>query len=129
MFFEPTDTSSAFVFSGLPVIRCDGDFADGIAWAGPVYYGHSPNGWSGGNVFNYQTKSVSAVYKALDEKQRKQAVIAKGNPGEQAKSVQFKPKAEDRPGLPIAELSKDQKAAVEVMLSSCRRTARKTSMR
>jgi len=119
MFFgEPSpDNKYAFVFSGHHMtLRCDGDFADGIAWAGPVYYGHSPNGWSGGNVFNYQTKSVSAVYKALDEKQRKQAVITKGNPGEQYKSVQFKPKAEDRPGLPITELSKDQKALVEKVM-------------
>jgi hypothetical protein len=119
MFFgNPTGKEKyAFVFSGHHLtLRCDGDFADGVAWAGPIYYGHSPNGWSGGNVFNYQTKSVVAAYKALDEKQRKAALITKGNPGEQIGSVQFKPKAEDRPGLPITELSKDQKELVEKVM-------------
>jgi len=117
-FGEPTaDKKYAFVFAGHHLtIRCDGDFEDGIAWAGPIYYGHSPNGWSRGNVFNFQTRSVVSVYKALDEKQREKATIARGHPGEQYKSVKFKPKAEDRPGLPFSELSKDQKALIEQVM-------------
>jgi len=121
MFFgDPTtDKKYAFVFSGHHLtIRCDGDFEDGTAWAGPIYYGHSPNGWSGGNVFNYQTKSVASVYKALDEKQRKGAVISMGNPGEMERSIKLKAKDEDRPGLPITELSKDQKTLVEKVMRS-----------
>jgi hypothetical protein len=107
----------AFVFSGHHLtLRCDGDFQDGVAWAGPVYYGHSPNGYSRGNLFNYQTRSVIELHKALDEKQRVKATIVKGNPGEQAPSVQFKAKAEDRPGFSITEMSKDQKALVEKVM-------------
>ena len=78
MFFgEPTPGNKyAFVFAGHHLtIRCDGDFEDGTAFGGPVYYGHSPNGWSRGNVFNYQTQSVVSVYKALDEKQRSKATV------------------------------------------------------
>jgi len=119
MFFgEPTPGNKyAFVFAGHHMtIRCDGDFEDGTAFGGPVYYGHSPNGWSRGNVFNFQTRSVVSVYKALDGKQQQQATVARGNPGEQYKSVKLREKAEDRPGLPITELSKDQKALVEKVM-------------
>jgi hypothetical protein len=117
-FGEPTEPGkSAFVFSGHHLtIRCDGDFQDGTAWAGPIYYGHSPNGYSRGNLFNYQTRSVIGLHKALDEKQREKATIATGNPGEMDRSVQFKKKAEDRPGLPIEDLSKDQKKLVEKVM-------------
>ncbi len=117
-FGEPTEPGkSAFVFSGHHLtIRCDGDFKDGTAWAGPIYYGHSPNGYSSGNLFNYQTRSVIGLYKALDEKQRVKATVLKGNPGEGADSVELKAKVEDRPGLRIGELSKDQKALVETVM-------------
>ena len=56
-------------------MRCDGDFLDGAALGGPMYYGHSPNGYSDKNVFNFQTKSVLEVFKALDDKQREKAVV------------------------------------------------------
>jgi hypothetical protein len=117
-FGEPTGKNKyAFVFSGHHLtIRCDGDFADGNAFGGPIYYGHTPNGYSRGNVFNYQTRSVKSVYEALDEKQRKRAVVTRGNPGEQAGSVRLPRKAEDRPGLPIGEMSKDQKELVEKVM-------------
>ena len=117
-FGEPTPGNKyAFVFAGHHMtIRCDGDFEDGTAFGGPVYYGHTPNGWSRGNVFNFQTRSVVSVYKALDEKQRTQATVTRGVPGEHYKSVEFKAKAEKRPGLPISELSKDQKALVEKVM-------------
>jgi hypothetical protein len=119
MFFgEPTGNNKyAFVFAGHHLtIRCDGNFNDGVAWGGPIYYGHSPNGWSRGNIFNFQTRSVVEAYKALDEKQRVQATVTRGNPGEQYGSVKFKAPTEDRPGLSITELSKDQKAVVEKVM-------------
>jgi hypothetical protein len=119
-FGEPTPGNKyAFVFAGHHLtIRCDGDFEDGTAFGGPIYYGHSPNGYSRGNVFNFQTRSVTGVFKALDAKQLEKAVVPRGNPGEQAPSVRFKAKAEDRPGIPYAELSKDQQALVEKVMRS-----------
>jgi hypothetical protein len=116
-FGEPTGGKYAFVFTGHHLtVRCDGDFEDGLAFGGPMYYGHSPNGYNARNVFNFQTKSVAGVYSALDEKQRVKATIAMGNPGEHERSVRLKKKAEDRPGIPITELSKDQKALVEKVM-------------
>jgi hypothetical protein len=117
-FGEPTPGNKyAFVFAGHHLtLRCDGDFNDGVAWAGPIYYGHSPNGYSRGNLFNYQTRSVITLHDALDEKQRVKATFHKGNPGEMDPSVRFRAKAEDRPGIPAAELSKDQMALVEKVM-------------
>jgi hypothetical protein len=119
-FGEPTPGNKyAFVFAGHHLtIRCDGDFEDGTAFGGPIYYGHSPNGWSRGNVFNFQTRSVVSVYKALDEKQRQKAVVPRGNPGEHDPSIRFKARPEDRPGIAYAELSADQQALVEKVMRS-----------
>jgi hypothetical protein len=119
-FGEPTPGNKyAFVFAGHHLtIRCDGDFEDGTAFGGPLYYGHSPNGYSRGNVFNYQTRSVVKLYKELSGKQQEQATVARrprGEVREGADSIRFR-KAEDRPGLPAAQLTKDQKALVEKVM-------------
>lgn len=107
----------AFVFSGHHLtIRCDGDSEEGAAFGGPIYYGHSPQGYSRGNCFNYQTREVVKLYKALDEKQRVQATVKRGNPGEMDGSVKFRAKASERPGLAYAELSKDQQALAEAVM-------------
>jgi len=116
----------AFVFTGHHMtLRADGNFEDGTAFGGPVYYGHTPNGWSNGNVFNYQTRSVVKLYKALDGKQQEKATIERGNPGEQYRSVQFKAKEEDRPGIAAADLSKDQRALVEQVMRDVLKPYRK----
>ncbi len=116
----------AFVFAGHHLtIRADGNFEDGIAFGGPIYYGHSPNGWSRGNIFNYQTRAVVKVRDALDAKQMEKATVKKGTPGEHAPSVRFKAKAEDRPGIPYADLSKDQRSLVEQVMRDVLKPYRK----
>lgn len=117
LFGNPHDGKYAFVFAGHHLtIRCDGDSEAGAAFGGPIYYGHSPQGYSRGNIFNYQTRSVQKVHAALDEKQRQKATVSKGNPGEMDGSIRFKKKAEERPGIAYAELSNDQKALVEQVM-------------
>lgn len=117
-FGDPSgDGKFSFVFSGHHLtIRCDGNSEPATAFGGPMYYGHSAVGYSPGNVFFYQTKSVLGVYGALDEKQRKLAVVKNGNPGEQAASVKFRPAEEKRPGIAFSELSSDQKSLVEQVM-------------
>jgi len=62
----PSPSPFAFLFTGHHMtLRCDGDTEEGPAFGGPIYYGHSPNGYSRGNVFNYQTRSAVKVYEAL----------------------------------------------------------------
>ena len=115
IFGEPSDGKKySFVISGHHLtLRCDGNSEPGAAFGGPMYYGHSPHGYSPKNAYFYQTKRVMDVFGALDEGHRKQAIVAGSNPGEQAKSVQFRPEGETRPGVSYAALSADQRKLVE----------------
>jgi hypothetical protein len=117
LFGDPTENKPfAWVFTGHHLtVRCDGNFADGAAFGGPMYYGHSPDGYSDENVFYYQTKSVLSVYDALSEEQRKKAVV-RGSPGEQVESVKLRPQGQTKPGIQIGDLSKDQTELVEKVM-------------
>ena len=118
IFGDPTPGNKfAFVFAAHHLtIRCDGDSEPGAAFGGPIYYGHSPNGYAKDNIFNYQTKSVQTAYKALDEKQRDKATVKRGNPGEMYPSVKLRKKGEARPGIAFADLAKDQKTLIEQVM-------------
>jgi hypothetical protein len=110
------DAKYAWLFTGHHMtIRADGDFMDGAAWGGPMYYGHSPNGYVPANCFNFQTKQVLELAKALDEKQMKKAVI-EGTPGEGAGSVKLRKPGEAKPGLSVTDMSKDQLALIEKVM-------------
>ena len=106
----------SLVFSGHHLtLRCDANSEEGAAFGGPLYYGHTPDGYSDDNIFYYQTKAVRSVFNALDGKQRKTAVLD-GTPGEQAASVKFRKPADAMPGLPIRDMSADQRKLVEFVM-------------
>ena len=116
IFGDPSQGKYAWMFTGHHLtVRCDGETQDGVAFGGPMFYGHSPNGYSNRNVFNYQTRAVLSVFDALSEKQRKVAIVP-GSPGEQARSVRFRPARERKPGISAGELNKDQLALVETVM-------------
>jgi hypothetical protein len=117
LFGEPVNGQKySWVFTGHHLtVRCDGNSEEGAAFGGPMYYGHSPNGYSDRNIFNYQTKSVLSVFDALSEKQRKVAVLS-GTPGELAPSVKFRPAIDSKPGLSFGEMSMDQQKLVEKVM-------------
>jgi hypothetical protein len=117
IFGDPTGKNKySWVFTGHHLtVRCDGNSEEGAAFGGPMYYGHSPNGYSRANLFNYQTRSVLKVYQELSEEQRTKAVV-KGSPGELEPSVRFKKRAEDRPGILYTALSADQQKLVEKVM-------------
>ncbi len=96
-------------------IRCDGNSEPGTAFAGPLYYGHSADGYSTGNVFHYQTRQVHELYDALDARQRKIG-LTKNNPGE--RSIQSRENQDDVPGIAIGGLSSDQKELVQNVMHS-----------
>jgi hypothetical protein len=113
MLFGDPKGQWAWVFTGHHLtVRCDGDSEPGAAFGGPIYYGHSPNGYSNRNCFNYQTQAVLSVFDALDGKQRDRAVLD-GTPGEQEPSVRFRKPGDKRPGLGVADMTKDQLTLVE----------------
>jgi hypothetical protein len=112
LFGEPTGKSPyAWVFSGHHLtLRCDGNSEPGTAWGGPIYYGHSVNGYDKNNVYLYQTEQVQSVYDSLNEKQRSKA-HATDNPGD-THPKGFAP-TNPRHGIPCSELSTDQRQLVE----------------
>jgi Protein of unknown function (DUF3500) len=113
IFGEPGGDQFECVITGRhQTLRADGNTEKHVAFGGPIFYGHASEGADEsakhyGNVFWPQAVAANGVYKLLDDKQQKQALVAK-SPGEQA--VGFRGKAiEKAPGLPIAGLSGDVK--------------------
>ena len=72
LFGEPGSGAFEFVLTGRHcTARCDGDSVDGVAFGGPIFYGHQagptfqekldhPN-----NVYWYQAKRANEVFQAL----------------------------------------------------------------
>ena len=116
IFGDPANGQFAFLFTGHHLtLRCDGNPTDGVAFGGPIYYGHTPNGYSNTNVFAYQTQQAIKFYDALNKDQREKATIAKGNPGEGATSVKLPGKSI---GSSYHDLSADQKELLGTVMQS-----------
>jgi hypothetical protein len=119
IFGTPGSGKFEFVMTGRHMtLRCDGDSADHVAFGGPLFYGHAASDFNEpadhpGNVFWEQAVAANEVYAMLDGKQRKLAEVAK-IPKESA--VGFKGKDGNRPGIPVTELSGDQKEHVQKVL-------------
>src|SRR5438876_9744744 len=106
IFGDPEKEKFEFELAGHHLtLRCDGDTVPGAAFGGPLMYGHGARGNSTRNLFFYQTKRANELYAALDEKHRKQALLARA-PGESA--VALRKEGEPLPGIAGSELSKDQ---------------------
>src|SRR4051812_3017291 len=73
---EPAEGKKfSLVFTGHHLtVRCDGNSEEATAFGGPLYYGHSPNGFSDKNVFYHQTKASNELYASLSAEQKKAAV-------------------------------------------------------
>ena len=114
---EPAEGKKfSLVFAGHHItLRCDGDSEEGAAFGGPLYYGHSPNGFSEKNVFGYQTKAVGEVFGSLNAEQKKVGVM----PGKWQDGVaSVKLPAQDAKPLGVAytALSKDQQALTKAVM-------------
>lgn len=120
IFGQPGSGKFEFVMTGRHLtIRCDGDSAENVAFGGPIFYGHAAQGFNEkadhpGNVFWFQAQKANALYQMLDGKQRAQALIGEA-PKEQ--QVQFRG-AEERSGIPVSELSRDQRDHVRQVLTT-----------
>jgi hypothetical protein len=109
------DLKWAFVLSGHHITMRCGNTETDRAFGGPIYYGHSPDGYSRRNVFYFQTQAVLSVFDALTEQQRSQAIVV-GTPGEQAASVRLRTSREAKPGIPAAELSHSQRLLIHSVM-------------
>lgn len=90
-------------------LRADGDSVDKAAFGGPIVYGHGEEDPKD-NLYHYQTKQVNELYRALNPKQSAQALVEKA-PKEDAVALQGAGKK--YPGLPVSELTSDQKTLFE----------------
>lgn len=120
IFGKPGGDKFEFVMTGRHMtIRADGHSEAHVAFGGPIFYGHAASGFDEkpghpGNVFWEQGRRANLVYQMLNGKQREAALITGKRPRESA--VAFQGEKGKFPGVPIAELSKDQKAELQKVL-------------
>lgn len=121
IFGEPGTDKFELVLTGRhQTLRADGNTQEHVAFGGPIFYGHAAQGFNEkpdhpGNVFWPQALAANALYKMLDGKQQKLALIEK-SPRESA--VGFRgAKIKEAPGLPVREMSKDQQAELQRVLA------------
>ena len=123
LFGQPGIGKFEFVLTGRHVTRrCDGDSVEGAAFGGPIFYGHAALSDEEaadhpGNIYWYQAQRANEVFKMLDGKQRDLALL--GNPrGEHGTdTVALTGKKSGLPGIPVRELSSDQKEHVHKVMS------------
>lgn len=118
IFGEPGKGKSEFVITGRHLtMRADGNQNDGVAFGGRMVYGHAADSFNekpdhAGNVFWYQAKRANEVFKALDESQRKLALLPNA-PAEEKVDL----RKSGYPGLAVAGMSEDQKSLVKQVMS------------
>jgi hypothetical protein len=121
LFGEPGAGAFEFVLTGRHcTVRCDGDSVDGAAFGGPIFYGHASQSFNekpdhAGNVYWYQAKRANEVFQALDGKQRAMALLGDPRAEHGNDTVAIKT-AGELVGLPVSDMSRDQKKLVEQVL-------------
>lgn len=121
IFGEPGSNQWEFVMTGRHLtIRCDGDSAEHVAFGGPIFYGHAAQGFNEpadhpGNVFWHQALKANRLFEMLDGRQRERALI---DAAPIESEVAFQGPDGTYPGIPIADLSPDQKAHAQEVLKT-----------
>ena len=119
LFGEPGSGKFEFVITGRHcTARCDGDSVEGAAFGGPIFYGHEGESFyekptHPNNVYWFQAKRANEVFRALDGKQRARALRPRAPRERSVYTVE--PLAEPD-GLPVAEMSRDQRELVSCTL-------------
>jgi hypothetical protein len=121
IFGTPGSDKFEFVMTGRHMtIRADGHSEAHVAFGGPIFYGHAASGFNEkpghpGNVFWEQGRKANMVFQMLDGRQRKLALV-ETRPAEEAAG--FRGPSGSFPGIPVTELSTDQKAELQRVLLS-----------
>lgn len=119
IFGTPGNGKFELVMTGRHMtLRCDGNSSDHVAFGGPIFYGHAATGFNEpadheGNVFWPQALEANKLYTMLDGKQQKAALVEK-LPVEE--KVGFRGGDGQLPGIPLTEMSSDQKEQVQKVL-------------
>ena len=123
LFGEPGSAAFEFVLTGRHcTARCDGDSVEGAAFGGPIFYGHASQGFREKpdhpkNVYWYQARRANEVFGALDGKQRKSALLGEPRRERSTATVRLKKTGEAMAGLPVSEMTHDQRELVEKVIA------------
>ena len=123
LFGEPGTGKFEFVLTGRHCTRrCDGDSVAGAAFGGPIFYGHAAQSFNEkpdhpGNAYWYQALRANEVFKALDGKQRAQALLGEGREEKGTETVKLSGRKKGLPGIPMTALSHDQRDLVRKVLA------------
>jgi hypothetical protein len=99
-------------------MRVDGHSNEHAAFGGPIFHGHAASGFNEkpdhpNNVFWPQALAANKIFEMLDGKQRKVALVPR-TPAESA--VGFRGDKGGFPGIPVTDLSGDQKEQLQKTL-------------
>lgn len=119
IFGRPGQGKFEFVLTGRHMtLRCDGNSAEHVAFGGPIFYGHAASGFNEkpdhpGNIFWPQAVAANEVFRMLDGKQQKEALLDKAP---EESRVAFQGPGSRFPGIPVKDLSSDQKEMLQNVL-------------
>jgi hypothetical protein len=123
LFGEPGVGKFEFVLTGRHVTRrCDGNSVEGAAFGGPIFYGHAAlsddeEADHPGNIYWYQAKRANEVFKMLDGKQRQVALLGSSRGEHGTDTVALSNPGRELQGIPVSDLSRDQKDHVQLVMS------------
>ncbi|MGV3755287.1 MAG: DUF3500 domain-containing protein [Verrucomicrobiota bacterium] len=123
IFGEPGKDKFQFVITGRHCTRrCDNDAVPGVAFGGPIFYGHAAKSFNEdpnheGNVYWFQAKRANEVFKALDGKQRAVALLGESRGEKGTKTVALTGKKSGLPGIRVGDMSKDQRELVHKVMA------------
>jgi hypothetical protein len=123
LFGEPGTGKFEFVFTGRHVTRrCDGDSIEGAAFGGPIFYGHAYESFNEkpnhpGNIYWYQAVRANEVFKSLSDKQRDLALLGDPRKEQGTETVRLTGKKRGLEGIPLTELSHDQRDLVRKVMT------------
>jgi hypothetical protein len=120
IFGTPGEGNFEFVMTGRHMtLRADGNSTEHVGFGGPIFYGHAAEGFNEkadhpNNVFWPQALLANGVFAILDEAQQRRALLPR-SPAEAA--VGFRGPNGQIPGLPVSEMTHDQKAEMQRVLA------------
>jgi len=115
LFGTPQDNQFEWMLTGRhTTIRADGNCVAGMAFGGPVVYGHGDED-AKSNIFYYQTQQANAVFKALNKDQAAQALVNTA-PGETR--VELQGNSGKFGGVLVKDLATDQQELVASVIKT-----------
>ena len=132
LFATPNLDKVEFVFTGRHCTRrCDGNAEKGAAFGGPIFYGHSAQGFyekpdHPGNVYWFQAQKANELFQMLDPKQQEAALRDDSRGEDGTRTVELKGQgSEGFEGIASYEMTSDQRSELMSVVGELLRPFRK----